>query len=178
MKDSINLVSKRRKPNAFHKRFFIASIIFFSLMFLISAGLIAYRFTLIAKLNSLKDEEQVLTARVNLNPEKKVKFLTVRERLSEIQKVLNQRKNINAKIESLSETLPFDVGVNLIEGDESKIRLRVEAADLASLNTLIEQKIEEYAQERNRGIKRIEMNRFGLNSSSLLYEATFTIEFI
>lgn len=178
MKNSINLVSKRRRPNVFHKRFLIVSLTLFSIVFLISVGLIVYRLLLQSQLSGLESEEASLISVVNENPEKKVKFLTLRERLSEIQNILRERKNLNIRIASVESVLPVDVGVRLIEGDETTVKFRVAAQDLVSLNNLIEQRIEEYATEQNKVIKRIEMTSFNLNPSTLQYEANFTIEFI
>lgn len=178
MKSSINLVSKRVRPSQFHKRLFAISLVIFSVVFLFSVGLIGFKLFLENQLAQLKSQEASLIAAVNQDPEKKIKFLTVRERLSEIQKIINTRKNLNNRIESVGSILPPDVGIGLVEGDEDKVRLRVQAEDLVSLNNLIEQRVQEYALERNRGVKRIEMTSFKLNPSSLLYEADFIIEFI
>jgi len=92
MKNSINLVSKKRKPSKFHKRFLIASITFFSIIFVVSVGFIGYRFFLQSEAGDLKTEESRLIAIVNQDLDKKSKFLTVRERLSEIQKIINTKK--------------------------------------------------------------------------------------
>ncbi len=178
MKTSINLVSKRRTPNAFHKRFFTGAVVIFSLAFLISAGLIVYRLYLAGELSNFKEEEARLTSVINSNPEKKIKYLSVRERLAEIQKVISKRKNINSRLVSVSQTLPLDVGISLIEGDEEKVVLQVVASDLSSLNTLIETKIEEYATESQKTVKRVEMSSFGLDTETNQYKANFTIEFI
>lgn len=177
MKTSINLVSKKGRPSSFHKRFFTVAVIIFSLAFLISAGLILYRLYLSNELSSYKQEESRLTSIVNSDPEKKVKFLAIRERLSEIQKVVSKRKNINSRLISVSQTLPLDVGIAFIEGDESKVSLEVVADDLSSLNTLIENKIEEYASENKKIIKRVEMSSFGLDPETNKYKVNFTIEF-
>lgn len=178
MKTSINLVSKKRRPSEFHKRFLVSSVIFFSIIFLISAGLIGYRLFLQFQLANLKNDEAQLITQVNVNPEKKVKFLTIRERISEIQNIVNERTNLNNRIASVSDTLPLDVGITLIEGSDEGIKVRVSAEDLVSLNDLIEERIEQYAAEKNRGVKRIELTSFNLNPTTLLYEANFTIEFI
>lgn len=177
MKTSINLVSKKRRPSEFHRRFFLASIIFFSVVFISSAGLVGYRLVLQIQMEELTAEEAQLTSDVNSDPEKKVKFLTVRERLSEIQDIMNKRQNLNTRVESVAQTLPADVGVRLIESDENIVKVRVSASDLVSLDNLIDQRIEEYASERNRGVKRVELTGFSLNPENLLYEASFTIEF-
>lgn len=177
MKTSINLVSKKRRPSEFHRRFFLGSVAFFSIAFLISSGLIAYRLVLQIQLDELKSEETQLISSVNSNPEKKVKFLTVRERLSEIQNIINARQNLNTRIESVSSTLPADVGISLIESEEETVKVRVTATDLVSLDALIDQRIEQYAAERNRGVKRVELTSFDLNPETLLYEANFVIEF-
>lgn len=177
MKTSINLVSKKRRPSEFHRRFFLASIIFFSVVFILSAGLVGYRLVLQIQMEELTAEEAQLTSDVNSDPEKKVKFLTVRERLSEIQDIMKKRQNLNTRVESVAQTLPADVGVRLIESDKNIVKVRVSASDLVSLDNLIDQRIEEYASERNRGVKRVELTGFNLNPETLLYEASFTIEF-
>lgn len=177
MKTSINLVSKKRRPSEFHRRFFLASIIFFSVVFILSAGLVGYRLVLQIQMEELTAEEAQLTSDVNSDPEKKVKFLTVRERLSEIQDIMKKRQNLNTRVESVAQTLPADVGVRLIESDKNIVKVRVSASDLVSLDNLIDQRIEEYASERNRGVKRVELTGFNLNPKTLLYEASFTIEF-
>lgn len=178
MKNSINLVSKRRRPSALHKRFYIFSLVFFSISFLISAGLIAYNFLLAGQVADLKRDEALLVAAVNTDPEKKIKYLTLKERLTEVQKVINKRKDINSRIVTVAETLPQDVGISVVEGTDESISITVTASDLISLNNLIEERIEEYAADRGRGVKRIEMTRFDLDPESLQYEATFKLEFL
>lgn len=178
MKNSINLVSKKRRPSALHKRFYLISLIFFSIVFLSSAGLISYNYLLSGQLEGLKGEEADLVSSINSNPEKKIKFLTLKERLSEIQKVINKRKNINSRIVSVTDVLPQNVGISEVEGTDESISISVTAQDLASLDNLMQQRIEQYVEERGRGVKRIEMRSFSLDPESLQYEATFKLEFI
>jgi len=178
MKTSINLVSKKRKPSAFRKRFFVVSIGFFSAIFVISVSLILYRLILQNQLAELESDEAKLISVVNQNPEKKVKYLTVRERLIEINNIMKRRKNINARISSVQSSLAEEVSITLIEGDETSVKLRVASENLLFVNNLLEQKINEYAAANNKIIKRIEMTSFNLNPTSLQYEVNFIIEFI
>lgn len=177
MKTSINLATKKRAPSVLHQKVFVGSVIFFSTVFVLSAGVIGYRFYLSNQISVLKSEEARLIGQVNSNPEKKIKFLTVRDRISLIQKVINTREDINSKISEVTTILPANIDVGQVKGESEKISFRVDSDSLESLNLLIENKIEEYVAANSKTVKRIEMNSFKLNNSSLKYEANFTVEF-
>jgi hypothetical protein len=55
--------------------------------------------------------------------------------------------------------------------------MTVESDNLASLNDLMEQKILELSKDKKKGIKKIDIESFGLNPKTLTYQAVFKVDF-
>lgn len=176
MKTEINLISPAQKRGIGSKSFFLASVILFSLVFLVAAGLIYYRLTLGLKLSNLEVESNNKIAQINAQTERKAKLSIIHQKLADAVKILKKRPDVNARINAVKDTIPQGVTLDMVDTKDNTLSFSVNSTSLANLNTLVEEKITSFQIVKNKPVKRIEMDFFGLNTDKLIYTARFTVE--
>ncbi len=177
MKKGINLSLGHKRVDTILRKIFIVSVGAFCVVVVISLILITYRLILKATFDSLDQKEQQLNSQLLALTDKKDKLLETKNRIAEVKKVLANRAPVTARIETIAEVVPLDAEVNGISGDDEEIDVSLESENLASLNELIEQKIEQIALDAKKGIKKVEMKSFGLNPKTSMYGVTIGLTF-
>lgn len=177
MKQNINLSLGRKRVNKALRKIFIISLSFFCITVFISILLIAYRLILKNSYDALDQREQQLNSKLLALQEKEDKFIETRSRLADIKKVISTRSPVTTRINTISEFIPTDSEVTGIGGNDASLQLGLESSDLASLNELIEQKIEAIASDKKQGVQKVEMSSFSLNPKTLKYIISFTVYF-
>ena len=177
MRKGINLTSKQKKANGLLRSVFYGSSAFFVVAVIIAIVLIAYRLFLSVSLSETVKKEEEVNAQLLQLQTKKDKFLETHSRLKDIRKILSKRSTITLKVADLTQVVPEDASILSINGSDEEISLSVQSENLESLNDLIEQKINQVASDKKKGIKKIEMNSFRLNPKTLLYKVDFAVTF-
>lgn len=178
MRKNINLSLGRKRVDTVLRKIFIGTIVAFSIVVVMSLSLIGYRLILKGSFESLEAKEQQLNSQLLTLVEKRDKMLETRSRLGEVKKILSTRAPTTRRLETVSSIVPVDSQVKGVSGNENLIEISLESGSLVTLNELVEQKIEELAQDRGQGIKRVEMYSFGLNPRTRQYSVSLSIEFI
>lgn len=177
MKKGINLAFGTKKVDKVFQKAFAVSVVFFVAVVVVSIGLIGYRLILKSTFDNLEAQEQQLNQQVLALVEKRDKYLETKSRLKDIQNIINRRSPTTVRIDTVTGFIPTTAIIDALSGDEDAITISIASDDLASLNDLIEQKLIEVSEDRQKGIKKVDMSSFGLNPRSLLYEASFTVSF-
>lgn len=177
MKKGINLAFGTKKVDKVFRKAFVVSVIFFVVVVVVSISLIVYRLILKSTFDNLEVQEQQLNQQLLALVEKRDKFLEIKTRLKDIQNIINRRSPTTVRIDTVTGFIPTTATIDTLSGDEETISVSIESDDLASLNDLVQQKLIEVSEDRQKGIKKIDMSSFGLNPKSLLYEASFIISF-
>lgn len=177
MKKGINLSLGRKRVDTFFRKIFVASAALFCIVVVISILLITYRLILKATYDSLDQKEQQLNGQLLALTDKKDKLLETKSRIVEIKKILASRAPVTARMQTITEIVPLDSTVSGLSGTDEDMEVSLESESLASLNALIEQKVIEIAQDKKKGIKKVEMQSFGLNPKTLNYSVSITISF-
>ena len=177
MRKGINLTSEQKKANGLLRSVFYGSSAFFVVAVIIAIVLIAYRLFLSVSLSETVKKEEEVNAQLLQLQTKKDKFLETHSRLKDIRKILSKRSTITLKVADLTQVVPEDASILSINGSDEEISLSVQSENLESLNDLIEQKINQVASDKKKGIKKIEMNSFRLNPKTLLYKVDFGVTF-
>ncbi len=177
MKKGINLALGKKSVDNALRKIFIASVAVFCFTVVISFSLIVYRLILKNNFEALDQKEQGLNAQIISMQEKRDKIIETKSRLDDIRKILSKRLPMNTRIGLLSDVIPEDASVNSINGTDVDMKLSLESDNLSTLNELVEQKITALARDKKRGIKKIEMQSFGLNPKTHKYSITFGITF-
>lgn len=177
MKKGINLSLGRKRVDNVLKKVFYVSVGAFCLAVVISLGLIAYRLILKSSYDSLDQKEQQLNVQLLELQDKRDKLTETKSRIVEIKQVIAKRAPVTGRIQTLSDLVPVGSTVTTINGSDVDMKLSLESDSLSSLNELIEKRIEEAAREKAKGIKRVDMNSFGLNPKTLQYSVSLGITF-
>lgn len=178
MKQSINLTLGRKRVNYAFRKIYYVTVGLFCISVVVSLGLLAYQLILKSSYDSLDQKEQQLNSQLLANQEKKDKLLETKSRLGDIRNVLSKRSAINAKLETVYSVIPATSQIKGVTGSEEDLQFSLESEDLVSLNELIEQKLTTLAQDKKRGIQKVEMKSFGLNPKTLRYHITLGVTFI
>lgn len=177
MKQGINLSLGRKRVDYALRKFYYASIVAFCLCVILSLSLITYRLILKGFYEDLSRREEAINAKLLGIQEKKDKFLETKSRLADARSVISKRSPVINRINTFSQIIPTDSVINSLNGSDESIRITLESDNLVSLNDLLEQKIEQLASDRKKGISKIEMRSFGLNPKTLKYSISFEIFF-
>lgn len=178
MRRSINLLSGKKQVDSIFKKILYGSVALFSVVVLVSLGLIAYRLVLRSTYTDLENREIAVDTQFASLKAKKDKLVETKTRLTDIKKIIAARAPVTTRINALSEVVPPASTITALSGDNEEMQIIIETDDLASLNELIELKAEELAKDKKRGIKRIELRTFEINPHNLRYTISFGIEFI
>jgi len=173
----INLTSGQKKTNGVLKNIFYVSSAFFAITVIVALALIAYRLFLSISLSDITKKEAGTTASLLKLQVKRDKFLEIHSRLKDIRGILSKRSTITLKATDLAQVVSGDASLLSINGSDQEISLSVESPSLEALNDLIEQKVNQVALDKKKGIKKIEMESFRLNPKTLLYQVDFSVTF-
>ncbi len=177
MKKEINLTLGRKKESTLSKRVLLGASVLFSVVVIISIGILSYRLVLSTKLSSLSNNEETLIIQLNSLREQRDKMLTIKERLEESQRIIGKRLNITSKFDELATIIPQKATLETFTGTDEEIELQVESDSLDSLGELINEKISTLTTDKKRGIKKIEMKNFMLNPTTKVYSVIFGITY-
>jgi hypothetical protein len=177
MRKGINLTSEQKKANGVLKSIFYVSTAFFAVTVIVAIVLIAYRLFLSISLSDVTKKEEGVNAQLLQLQTKKDKFLETHSRLKDIKNILSKRSTITLKVSDLAQVVSNDASILSINGSDKEISLGVESGSLETLNDLIEQKVNQVASDKKKGVKKIEMKSFRLNPKTLLYQVDFAVTF-
>lgn len=177
MRRGINLAHGKKPTDKLLKRAYSISIVLFAGSVLVAIILLAYRLILNISFNSLSTKEDSIRSQVLALQVKRDKYIETKARLSEISKIINRRSTTPFKVDTLTSIVPSDTLVSGVSGSDTEIDLSVTADNLASLNDLIEQKIIQLASDKKKGIKKVELRSFGLDTKTLGYKLTLAVTF-
>lgn len=177
MRKGINLTSEQRKANGVLRSIFYVSSAFFAVTVIIAIVLIAYRLFISISLSDVTKKEEGINAQLLQLQTKKDKFLETHLRLKNIRSILSKRSIITLKVTELTQIVPEGASILSINGSDEEISLSVQSDSLETLNNLIEQKVNQIASDKKKGIKKIEMKSFRLNPKTLLYQVDFGVTF-
>lgn len=177
MRKGINLTSEQKKTNGVLRSIFYVSTAFFAVTVIIAIVLIAYRLFLSMSLSDVNKKEEGINAQLLQLQTKKDKFVETHLRLKDIQNILSKRSTITLKVSDLAQVVSGDASILSINGSDQEISLGVESGSLETLNDLIEQKVNQVASDKKKGVKKIEMKSFRLNPKTLLYQVDFSVTF-
>lgn len=177
MKREINLSLGRIKNNTLAKRILLGSSILFSIAILISIGILSYRLYLSNNLSGLTNDEENFTSQINSMREQRDKLTIIEGRLEEAQRIISRRLNITAKFDEVADIIPPQASLETFTGIEEEVEVKVESESLGALGQLINDKITTLANDKKRGIKKIEMKNFLLNPTTKVYSVTFGVTY-
>ena len=127
--------------------------------------------------DNLESKEHELNEKLLRLEEKKSKIIETKLRIVDVRKVLSKRAPTTIRINTIFSFIPEDTEINRLSGKDNEMSFDIQSDSIATLNLLLEQKIEEIAADKKTGIKKIIMKHFGLSPKTLTYSVSFTVQF-
>jgi len=175
MKAQINLATPVKTSR--NKRYFLLiSLGFFGLCFVLAMILLSYSLVLNNSYNALTNQETTLKQQLVQIGQKKVEYLTVKERLISIQKILNLRQNLNTNLVAVVNLFPESVTISALNVTPTSVVLTANSANLQSLNSIMETIIPKFEKE-NKNLKSVQLSSFSQDPNTLAYSVSLQFTF-
>lgn len=171
MKTEVNLITPRKKQTKKAIRLAsLVSVFVFAFFFITGVLILSFVIFLKGSLGEISSREDDIKAKINSLSSQKERILLIKDRLSNIQKVLGSRKKLSDKIEEVFRVVPKSFSVDSINASESLMSFRFSSPDLLLINNFLEEDLKNFSPK---GIKRIDIKSFGRSSK----EYFFTLDF-
>lgn len=172
----VNLLTVEKKREKKISNFLALSILGLIITVFITVSLLLYMLFLKTIISGVTNKESNALVTLNTLNSKRVKFLTLSERLSGIQKIVSQNAEFTKRLAVVSENIPQSIFAQDISEDKNKITIKIESADLGVMNTYLENNLKQLALKEKSQIRSITIQDFGINIETGAYVTT--IEFI
>lgn len=176
MEKKINLLIRREGEKRKSKKFFFYSLGTFISTFFLALVVLAIGLLIKQGFSKIEADQNRVRENINRDAEKKIKILTLKNRLENIARIVDSRENFNAVVESILSIFPSDIEIGGIQAGTDEIVIRVQSQDLLVLNTLLEENIKAYTKKENK-IKKIDIVSFGFDRDRSLYVLTLAASF-
>jgi len=176
MKKEINLTLGRKADNKLVRRLLMGSSIAFSIVVIITIGILAFRLFLSTQLANATSDEEVLIAQLDAVREQRDKLVITKERLVDAQKIISRRQDITSKFGMVENIVPSQASLETFSGTEEEVEVRIESESLEALSELINERIATLANEQ-KGVQKIEMKSFILNPLTKIYTVVFAVTY-
>lgn len=177
MKSTINLALGREKSKK-KIDFALFPLIVFGGVFVISTFALSLNQFTQFQIDSLTVQENQIRNNINNLTNKKIKYLTIKERTGSISLVLNKRDPLNKNITNIIENLPDALQVTQIDAKEKEVFVTVSSPDLLLLNQLLETNIADFAKLHKNSLKKVNVEKFELDQETGGYALTLGYEFV
>lgn len=158
--EDINLTSNKATQKKQASKFLIGSLIIFLVVFVTGAALVIYSFLLKSQGTKLEEEKAQIKSSISVYALQKEKLSTLTERLANIRRIISQRSSIDSKVELILSTVPTNLGIDKINADDIKISINLSSSDLATFDTLLEERIPMLTQNKNLEVGRVDIGSF------------------
>lgn len=176
MKSQINLATPKKVTKQTLRKFHLFSLFSFVFSFVLAVCLLIVSLILNANVSSIEARISDTNNRILLIADKKEKALFIKDRLSNIQKVIVNRKDLNAKISPIIATLPQNADMDSITAKDELVTIYISAPSLADLDALINEKITAYASTPESTIRKVDIGDFGVQNG--VYSVSLDLYFI
>jgi len=175
MKAKINLATKRIVQVKKLRKFFLSSIIFFSISTGITLILLLINFSINLQISKLNEQQAAMGIEAGRYKSVKEMVLGTQERLGQIRSVLSERHDAGSKINAVVGIIPSSIQIKSMEYDENEIRLTLSSDSLVALQNLIEEKLPQLQNEGSRDIGSITVGDFRVDVENLAYTTSLSI---
>lgn len=178
MTEGINLAEKQTTARKNRNPFTSASIILVIVVLVVVGGLFAYSLFLKSSLAALlAQEDQQIQKLTSLTPEK-TKILTIQERLTAIQRILDKRQELSSNFDAIGATIPSGVLISDITTTNKGLSVKLAADNLEALNTFLEERLPKILQDKNVKLKKIDISDFSFQRGASGYSTTIAFSFL
>ena len=171
MRNEINLLSKVQQTKKRIRKLFVVSIVVSGLTFLTAIVILAYSFILNSDLSGVNTRISDLQGKITSLSKQKETALRIRERLSNIQKILLTRKNLSIKANDILGIFPPNIIVDEFKVTQDLVSIRVESPSLSDVDSIMVNQIGDSSRMGKLGLRKVDLTAFSSDKSN--YVAAF-----
>lgn len=145
----------------------------FGVVFIFSLIFVAINIAFSAQLSSLNLQEQSLMQNLESMQDKKLKVLTVSERLQNIKNVVQLRGNMDKRIESILTVVNPGMNVSAINADDDTVTLEVKIQNLAQVQSLFDVNMKRYLKENPMHVQSVMIDNMKADSGIYTVKVSF-----
>lgn len=156
MKDDINLITPRKITKSAIRKIVLISFIVFGSVFALTVASFFYSFFLHSTSSSLDAQSKSIQLSISGLGDRREKTIIIKDRLTNIQKILNNLKKVESNTSSIVSEIPKGIVVSGVNADDQKITLRLSSPSLNDLDLLTQDTMLKFAKSSKLGIKKID----------------------
>lgn len=173
MKNEINLLSKVQQTKKRIRKLFIVSIAIFGATFVAAVSVLIYSFIVNSDLSTVNSKITDVQGKIASMSKQKEAALRIRERLSNIQKILSTRTNLTVKANDVLGIFPQDITVDEFKVAQDTVSIRVESPSLVDIDNVMNNKILKYATKNKLGPRKVDLTSFSNNKNNYVVSFDF-----
>ncbi len=175
MNRQINLVSHKKK-NVFNRDRLLHGAQYisrFSIVFVVVSAIGLFIVNRSGTLPILEQQDKTFTTNLTYVQQKIIKFLLIRERLHNVDPLLNNGSRIDTILTQISSALPNGVNLDNLSLSDKKFSLTISSASLTSLSTFLDFAINKVNQKDV--FKTITISNFSADAGAGKYSVNLDI---
>lgn len=161
----VNLLTIEKKREKKIGSFFTISLLVLIIVIFASIGLLLFTLFLKTNLSAVTQAESTALASLDSYKSKKIKVLTISERLGNIQKIVSVNKKVYNNVFPIEESIPAGISVNSLQADETAATFTLVSSSLATLNNYLNVDLKKLADSKNARVKTINIDDFSLTDN-------------
>lgn len=181
MNSKINLFSKKETFHKEVRKVIIISIGLFSVVFLITLGVVLTNLFRNIEYNNLQVREDEIRGKINQLSKKRDNILKLHDRLAAIENFFKTRKLVDARFISLTDIVPDSITFSEVTITGENISLHMKAENLADYNTILDllYKLDEDKELKKRlaEVKKIQIASFVVSTLAQTYELEMNFDY-
>ncbi len=177
METQINLLQQQKSVQKKKSVFFKSCLVLLILVVLVTIGEIAYTYYLKQRIYQLGEAQSSTLSQIATLNSKRVKFQTLKERLTFIGTILPESTKYNRRIDVLYQHTPPGITIADIDATIKAITVTVISSNLALINTFLNEGVKAIVAEKSIGVLKAEVDAVGRYDSDSLYSASVKFTF-
>lgn len=173
MRNEINLLSKVQQTKKRIRKLFIVSVVISGITFFSAVVVLVYALIVNANLSAVNTKISDLQGKITSLSKQKETALRIRERLSNIQKILSTRKNLSIKATDVLGIFPPNITVDEFKVTQDLVSIRVESPNLGDIDDIIVNKINDSSRMSKLGLRKVDLKTFSNDKNNYVVAFDF-----
>lgn len=177
MEKGINLLTVERRSEQKVNSFFSLGLLVLLITVFVAVLCILYLLFLKSQIASISNAQTSSLSNIQGFDSQRAKLLSIKERLSVINKIIPGNQVLSARIQLIKDNIPAGFVIDDVSADSSKITITMSSPNLSSFDAFLGTGLLEIPNKKNAGIKNIQIQSYALSPAKTSYDAKIEFTF-
>lgn len=178
MSEQVNLLQEVREVKKEKNRLFSLSFLFLLLTIIVSVVLLLLMFYLKTEEGGIANSQIEGSQSIAQFENKKILHQSVKERLSTVSKLLQNRNVLTDRFLGVIEIIPKSVDLTSVDISGNSMKISLSSTSLIHLNDFLEKNLKKLPVDADLKVKRVQIDSAGVQTINGTYLVGVTIEFL